>query len=108
MVKPKNGVNHVNAHAAVDELIHGSFPQPTIALVVSGGHTTLLLVNDLATDIVELGQTPDDAAGEAIDKVGRSLGLPYPGGPHVDRAAQKGDPTAIEFPRRLTRPRDRS
>ena len=105
--KPLYGVNHVIAHAAVDELIHGAFPQPTIALVVSGGHTTLLLVNDLATDIVELGQTLDDAAGEAFDKVGRILGLPYPGGPHVDRAAQKGDPTAIEFPRGLTRPRDR-
>lgn len=105
--KPLYGVNHVIAHAAVDELVHGPFPQPTIALVVSGGHTTLLLVNDLATDVVELGQTLDDAAGEAFDKVGRILGLPYPGGPHVDRAAQKGDPTAIEFPRGLTRPRDR-
>jgi len=105
--KPLYGVNHVIAHAAVDELVHGAFPQPTIALVVSGGHTTLLLVNDLATDVVELGQTLDDAAGEAFDKVGRILGLPYPGGPYVDRASQDGNPNAIEFPRGLTRPRDK-
>ena len=105
--KPLYGVNHVIAHAAVDELVHGPFPTPTIALVVSGGHTTLLLVRDIATDVVELGQTLDDAAGEAFDKVGRILGLPYPGGPHVDRAAQRGDAFAIDFPRGLTRPRDR-
>src|SRR5690625_3861660 len=105
--KPLYGVNHVIAHAAVDELVHGAFPQPTIALVVSGGHTTLLLVNDLATDVVELGQTLDDAAGEAFDKVGRILGLPYPGGPYIDRASQEGNPNAIEFPRGLTRPRDK-
>ena len=105
--KPLYGINHVIAHAAVDELVHGAFPQPTIALVVSGGHTTLLLVKDLATDVVELGQTLDDAAGEAFDKVGRILGLPYPGGPYVDRAAQEGNPNAIEFPRGLTRPRDK-
>src|SRR5690625_3434929 len=104
--KPLYGVNHVIAHAAVDELVHGAFPKPTIALVVSGGHTTLLLLNDLATDVVELGQTLDDAAGEAFDKVGRILGLPYPGGPHIDREAQAGNPEAIDFPRGLTRPRD--
>lgn len=105
--KPLYGVNHVIAHAAVDELVHGAFPKPTIALVVSGGHTTLLLLNDLATDVVELGQTLDDAAGEAFDKVGRILGLPYPGGPHIDREAQAGNPEAIDFPRGLSRPKDR-
>jgi len=105
--KPLFGVNHVIAHAAVDELVHGKFPEPTMALVVSGGHTTLLLVNDIATDVVELGQTLDDAAGEAFDKVGRILGLPYPGGPHVDKASQQGNPKAITFPRGLSRPRDK-
>lgn len=105
--KPLFGVNHVIAHAAVDELVHGAFPKPVIALVVSGGHTTLLLVNDLATDVVELGQTLDDAAGEAFDKVGRILGLPYPGGPHIDKAAQQGNREAISFPRGLSRPKDK-
>jgi len=63
-------------------------------------------VNDIATDVTELGQTLDDAAGEAFDKVGRLLGLPYPGGPHVDRAAADGDPAAFAFPRGLSRPKD--
>ena len=105
--RPLYGVNHVIGHAAVDELVHGAFPDRTIALVVSGGHTSLLLVNDIATDVTELGHTLDDAAGEAFDKVGRLLGLPYPGGPHVDRLAREGDPTAIAFPRALTSPKDR-
>lgn len=96
------GVNHVVGHAAVDELVHGPFPERFLALVVSGGHSSLLLVNDIATDVVELGQTLDDAAGEAFDKVGRLLGLPYPGGPHVDRLAREGNPAAIDFPRGLT------
>lgn len=100
--KPLYGVNHVIGHAAVDELVHGEMPARTMALVVSGGHTSLLLVNDIATDVVELGHTLDDAAGEAFDKVGRLLGLPYPGGPHVDRLAREGDPEAIPFPRALT------
>lgn len=104
--RPLYGVNHVVGHAAVDELVHGEFPKPTMALVVSGGHSSLLLINDLATDIVELGSTLDDAAGEAFDKVGRVLGLPYPGGPHVDRLSREGDPKAIRFPRGLTRRQD--
>lgn len=103
---PLYGVNHVIGHAAVDELVHGPFPERFMALVVSGGHSSLLLVRDIATDVVELGQTLDDAAGEAFDKVGRILGLPYPGGPHVDRLAQQGDPAAIAFPRGLSRPKD--
>ncbi len=105
--RPLYGVNHVIGHAAVDELIHGAFPERTMALVVSGGHSSLLLVEDIATRVTELGHTLDDAAGEAFDKVGRLLGLPYPGGPHVDRLAREGNPTAIRFPRALTAPKDR-
>lgn len=106
--RPLYGVNHVIGHAAVDELVHGAFPDRTMALVVSGGHTSLLLVDDIATRVTELGHTLDDAAGEAFDKVGRLLGLPYPGGPHVDRLAREGDPRAIAFPRALTLPKDRA
>ncbi|GAA3231577.1 tRNA (adenosine(37)-N6)-threonylcarbamoyltransferase complex transferase subunit TsaD [Oerskovia jenensis] len=104
--KPLYGVNHVIGHAAVDELVHGEFPDRVMALVVSGGHSSLLMVDDFATDVTELGSTLDDAAGEAFDKVGRLLGLPYPGGPHVDRLAREGDPTAIRFPRGLTARKD--
>ncbi len=104
--KPLYGVNHGVGHAAVDELVHGEFPERVMALVVSGGHSSLLLVDDIATDVTELGSTLDDAAGEAFDKVGRLLGLPYPGGPHVDRLAREGDPTAIRFPRGLTARKD--
>ena len=105
--RPLHGVNHVIGHAAVDELVHGSFPERFLALVVSGGHSSLLLVNDIATDVVELGQTLDDAAGEAFDKVGRLLGLPYPGGPHIDRLAREGSAT-IRFPRGLTAAKDQA
>ncbi len=105
--RPLYGVNHVIGHAAVDELVHGAFPDRTMALVVSGGHSSLLLVDDIATRVTELGHTLDDAAGEAFDKVGRLLGLPYPGGPHVDKLAREGNPTAIRFPRALTAPKDR-
>ena len=73
---------------------------------MSGGHTQLLRVDDLATKITELGSTIDDAAGEAYDKVARILGLPYPGGPPIDKAARRGNPGAIRFPRGLTGPRD--
>lgn len=105
--RPLYGVNHVVGHAVVDELVHGEFPDQVMALVVSGGHTSLLLIDDPATGVRELGHTLDDAAGEAFDKVGRLLGLPYPGGPHVDRLAREGDPTAIPFPRALTAPKFR-
>ena len=101
------GVNHVLGHLAVDELVHGPLPDKFIGLVVSGGHSNLLLVNNIATDVRELGGTLDDAAGEAFDKVGRLLGLPYPGGPHVDRLAQQGDKEAIKFPRGLSGGRDK-
>lgn len=105
--RPLYGVNHVVGHAVVDELVHGEFPDQVMALVVSGGHTSLLLIDDPATGVRELGHTLDDAAGEAFDKVGRLLGLPYPGGPHVDKLAREGDPTAIPFPRALTAPKFR-
>ena len=100
--KPLYGVNHLAGHVAVDLLEHGDLPMPCGALLVSGGHTSLLRVNGIATDIVEVGSTIDDAAGEAYDKVARVLGLPYPGGPVIDKAAADGDPTAIRFPRGLT------
>jgi N6-L-threonylcarbamoyladenine synthase len=104
--KPLYGVNHVIGHAAVDQLVDGEFPERVMALVVSGGHSSLLLVDDVATRVTELGSTLDDAAGEAFDKVGRLLGLPYPGGPHIDRLAREGDPEAIRFPRGLTAAKD--
>ena len=104
--KPLYGVNHLAAHVAVDRLEHGPLPQPAIALLVSGGHSSLLRVDDVTSDLTALGATIDDAAGEAFDKVGRLLGLPFPGGPHIDRWAAEGDPAAIDFPRGLTSPRD--
>ena len=100
--KPLYGVNHLAGHVAVDLLEHGDLPMPCGALLVSGGHTSLLRVNGIATDVVEVGSTIDDAAGEAYDKVARVLGLPYPGGPVIDKAAAEGDPRAIRFPRGLT------
>ncbi|MBX6751699.1 MAG: tRNA (adenosine(37)-N6)-threonylcarbamoyltransferase complex transferase subunit TsaD [Micromonosporaceae bacterium] len=104
--KPVYGVNHLAAHVAVDTLEHGPLPSPAVALLVSGGHSSLLLIHDLAGDVRPLGATIDDAAGEAYDKVARLLGLPFPGGPPIDRAARDGDPEAIAFPRGLTHARD--
>ncbi|MBF5031500.1 MULTISPECIES: tRNA (adenosine(37)-N6)-threonylcarbamoyltransferase complex transferase subunit TsaD [unclassified Micromonospora] len=104
--KPVYGVNHLAAHVAVDTLEHGPLPEPAIALLVSGGHSSLLRVDDLARDVVPLGATIDDAAGEAFDKVARLLGLPFPGGPYIDREARAGDPAAIAFPRGLTAAKD--
>jgi tRNA N6-adenosine threonylcarbamoyltransferase len=104
--KPLYGVNHLAAHVAVDTLEHGPLPEPVIALLVSGGHSSLLEVDDLARGVTPLGSTIDDAAGEAFDKVARLLGLPFPGGPPIDRAAREGDPAAIAFPRGLTAPKD--
>ncbi|WP_372458145.1 tRNA (adenosine(37)-N6)-threonylcarbamoyltransferase complex transferase subunit TsaD [Streptantibioticus parmotrematis] len=104
---PLYGVHHLAGHVAADTLEHGPLPDPCMVLIVSGGHTSLLLVRDLARDpIIHLGDTLDDAAGECFDKVARVLGLPYPGGPAIDRAAREGDPDAIRFPRPLTGPRD--
>jgi len=104
--KPVYGVNHLAAHVAVDTLEHGPLPEPAIALLVSGGHSSLLRVDSLARGVVPLGSTIDDAAGEAFDKVARLLGLPFPGGPPIDREARAGDPAAIPFPRGLTAPKD--
>ncbi|HEX3646922.1 MAG TPA: tRNA (adenosine(37)-N6)-threonylcarbamoyltransferase complex transferase subunit TsaD [Pseudonocardiaceae bacterium] len=103
---PLYGVNHLGAHVAVDTVEHGPLDRPSLALLVSGGHSSLLAVTDLTSPIRTLGATIDDAAGEAFDKVARLLGLPFPGGPYVDRAATEGVPAAIAFPRGLTGPRD--
>ena len=105
---PLYAVNHLVGHIAADIVTPDSEPleYPTIALLVSGGHTSLLHVRDLTTDVELLGETIDDAAGEAFDKVARILGLPYPGGPQIDRAAADGDPSAIRFPRGLSRASD--
>ncbi|MFV0430211.1 MAG: tRNA (adenosine(37)-N6)-threonylcarbamoyltransferase complex transferase subunit TsaD [Arachnia sp.] len=105
--KPLYGVNHLVGHVAVDLLDHGQLPMPAVALLVSGGHTSVLHVTDIATGITELGATIDDAAGEAYDKVARLLGLAYPGGPVIDELASRGDPSAIRFPRGLTARHDR-
>ncbi|WP_067711691.1 tRNA (adenosine(37)-N6)-threonylcarbamoyltransferase complex transferase subunit TsaD [Nocardia yamanashiensis] len=102
---PFYALNHLGGHVAVDTLEHGPMP-PAVALLVSGGHTHLLQVTDLAQPITELGSTVDDAAGEAFDKVARLLGLGYPGGPVLDSIAADGDPHAINFPRGMTGPRD--
>jgi N6-L-threonylcarbamoyladenine synthase len=104
--KPLYGVNHLAAHVAVDTLEHGALPEPAIALLVSGGHSSLLRVDSLAGGVVPLGATIDDAAGEAYDKVARLLGLPFPGGPPIDRAARDGGSGVIAFPRGLTAPKD--
>jgi len=104
--KPLYGVNHLAAHVAVDVVEHGPLAEPTMALLVSGGHSSLLLVPDVTADVRPLGATIDDAAGEAFDKVARVLGLPFPGGPFIDRAARDGDRLAIVFPRGLTAGKD--
>ena len=104
--KPLYGVNHLAAHVAVDIVEHGPLSEPTMALLVSGGHSSLLLVPDVTYDVRSLGSTIDDAAGEAFDKVARVLGLPFPGGPHVDRIATEGDSAFVVFPRGLTSARD--
>jgi N6-L-threonylcarbamoyladenine synthase len=110
--KPFYAVNHLVGHVGADLLSapgaedRGELELPTVALLVSGGHTSLLLVRSLADDVEMLGETIDDAAGEAFDKVARLLGLPYPGGPQIDRAAEGGDSHAVRFPRGLTLPKD--
>ena len=103
--KPLYGVNHLVGHVAVDLLEHGPLPKRCIALLVSGGHTSLLEVESIVDNVVELGSTIDDAAGEAYDKVARVLGLPYPGGPYIDKAAT-GSPDYVRFPRGLTARKD--
>lgn len=103
--KPLYGVNHIIGHLAVDQLAsEAELELPAVGLVVSGGHSNLLLIRSFwePGGIEELGGTLDDAAGEAFDKVGRVLGLPYPGGPHVDRLATEGQLGVFDFPRGLS------
>jgi N6-L-threonylcarbamoyladenine synthase len=100
--KPLYGVNHLSAHIAVDQLDSDKKIRPTIALLVSGGHSSILQVNNLAKDVKVLGATIDDAAGEAFDKVARIMGLGFPGGPVLDRESKDGDFNQINFSRGLT------
>ncbi|OHT70489.1 tRNA (adenosine(37)-N6)-threonylcarbamoyltransferase complex transferase subunit TsaD [Mycobacteroides chelonae] len=102
---PFYGVNHLGGHIAADVYENGPLPE-CVALLVSGGHTSLLHVRSLAEPIEELGATVDDAAGEAYDKVARLLGLGYPGGRVLDDLAQQGDSSAVPFPRGMMRPQD--
>ena len=104
--KPLYGVNHLAAHISVDYLTHDKPLDPTIALLVSGGHSSILQINDITSSVTSLGSTMDDAAGEAFDKIARVMGLGFPGGPAVDREAKNGDPNAINFPRGLTQAED--
>jgi N6-L-threonylcarbamoyladenine synthase len=104
--KPIYAVNHLAAHISVDALTHSAPLRPTIALLVSGGHSSLLKINDITSSIEKLGQTLDDAAGEAFDKIARLLELGFPGGPAIDLLAKSGQPTAIDFPRGLTQAKD--
>jgi N6-L-threonylcarbamoyladenine synthase len=104
--KPLYGVNHLASHVAVDLLTHEAPEKPTIALLVSGGHSSILQVTDLTGDIKSLGQTVDDAAGEAFDKVARLMNLGFPGGPILDKEAKSGNQLAINFPRGLSQPKD--
>lgn len=104
--RPVHAVNHLASHVAVEGLSGTPVPEPSVALLVSGGHSSLLAVHDLVAGIEPMGTTIDDAAGEAFDKVARLLGLPFPGGPPIDAVAREGDPDAISFPRGLTGGRD--
>ena len=97
---PIIGVNHLEGHIFANFLSHMELVPPFIALVVSGGHTALIHVRDY-NHFTLIGQTRDDAAGEAFDKVARVLGLPYPGGPEIDKIAAEGDENAIDFPQAL-------
>ena len=99
--KPLVGVHHLEGHLTAIYLEPDPPPLPHLALIVSGGHTSLVRVNDHA-DVVELGATRDDAAGEAFDKGAKLLGLGYPGGVVIDRLAKTGDPAAVAFPKAMT------
>ena len=103
---PLYGVNHLAAHISVDYLTHDLPIEPTIALLVSGGHSSLLQVDDITQSVTKLGATMDDAAGEAFDKIARILDLGFPGGPAIDREARSGNSSAIDFPRGLTTSND--
>lgn len=98
--KPILGINHIEGHLMANHVSHPDLQPPYVCLIVSGGHTTLVYVEDFGKYHL-LGQTRDDAAGEAFDKAARALGLPYPGGPMIEKLAKTGDATAYKF----TRPR---
>lgn len=104
--KPLYGVNHLAAHVAVDVVEHGPLAEPTMALLVSGGHSSLLLVPDVTADVRPLGATIDDAAGEAFDKVARVLGLPFPG--DLTSTAPRARVTGWRSPSRGGSPRART
>lgn len=97
--KPFIGVNHMEGHL-LSPFIHEPEIPPHIALIISGGHTLLMNVHTFG-NYEKLGTTKDDAAGEAFDKVGKMLGLPYPGGPEIEKAALEGNPKAFDFPRSM-------
>lgn len=96
--KPLIGVHHIEGHIAANYIQNPSFEAPFLCLVVSGGHTHLVHVKAYG-DYEIIGKTRDDAIGEAFDKVARSIGLGYPGGPKIDKLAKEGNPKAIDFPR---------
>ncbi|CVI69302.1 tRNA N6-adenosine threonylcarbamoyltransferase [Clostridiales bacterium CHKCI001] len=95
---PLVGVHHIEGHVAANFIEHPELEPPFICLIVSGGHTHLVIVKDYG-EFEILGRTRDDAAGEAFDKVARSIGLGYPGGPKIDKIAKEGNPNAIVFPK---------
>lgn len=96
--KPLIPVHHTEGHAAANYLVHPDLKPPYLGLIVSGGHTRIAEVLDYTT-FRTVGKTRDDAAGECFDKCARAMGFPYPGGVHVDQAAQKGDASAFKLPR---------
>lgn len=96
--KPLIGVNHIEGHISANFIEHKDLKPPFMCLVVSGGHTFLVYMKDYGKFEV-LGQTRDDAAGEAYDKIARAIGLGYPGGPKIDRIAKEGNEDAFKFPR---------
>ena len=96
--KPLIGVHHIEGHICANYIQHKDLKPPFVCLIVSGGHTHLVIVKDYG-EFEIIGRTRDDAAGEAFDKVARSVGLGYPGGPKIDKAAKEGNPHAIQFPR---------
>ncbi len=105
--KPLYGVNHLASHVAVDLLTHEKPVGPAIALLVSGGHSSILKLDSLTGPYQQLGRTLDDAAGEAFDKIARVLGLGFPGGPFIDREAKSGH-VNIDFPRGMTAAKDQA
>ena len=98
MKKPLIGVNHIEGHISANFIEHKDLKPPFVCLVVSGGHTFIVYVKDFG-EFEVIGQTRDDAAGEAYDKIARALGLGYPGGPKIDKLAKEGNENAIKFPR---------